>query len=70
MATRLGRVDLIVLSPRLDPRKLGTIWPYVPRMLDDGAQVFVGSALPGGKEIFRVPSNEEIDALARCRRAA
>jgi hypothetical protein len=70
MATRLGRADLIVFSPRLDARQLAAIWPYVPRMLGEDAQVFVGSTLPGGKEIYRPVTHEEIATLAQRRRAA
>ncbi len=64
VANSLGQVDLIVTSPRIDPRSLARAWFYVPRLLHQRSQVFQGGILPGGEPTLRLLAHSEIDSLA------
>lgn len=73
VANALGQIDLIIISPRLDPRQLARAWFYVPRLLHERSQVFLEKLLPGGRTSLRLVPRGEIDALAAAalpRRAA
>jgi len=70
MTNRVGTADLLLFSSRIDPRRLAETWFYVPRLMEEQTQVFIGSTLPGGREIVRQIAREEIDALASTRRRA
>jgi len=73
VANTLGQVDLVVISPRLDPRRLARAWFYVPRLLHERSQVLLERLLPGGRTSLRLVSRSEIESLAAAaagRRAA
>lgn len=73
VANSLGRLDLVVISARLDPGHLGRAWFYVPRLLHDRTQVFLERLLPGGRRSLRLVARDEIETLAAAgtlRRAA
>ena len=73
VANTLGQIDLIIFSPRLNPKQLARAWFYVPRLLHDRSQVLVEELLPGGRTSSRLVPRNEIDALAAAaspRRAA
>ncbi len=63
-ANSLERIDLVVVSARLDPRSLAKAWFYVPRLLHEESQVFQEKSLPGGGAQIRLVGCEEIEALA------
>ena len=72
-ANRLGEVDIVVIASRLDPKRLGRAWFYVPRLLHEKSEVFLESILPGGRKSLRLLPRSEIEALASAaadRRAA
>ena len=72
-ANNLGQLDLVVISPRLDPRRLAHAWFYVPRLLHERSQVFLERILPGGGTSLRLLARSEIETLAAAavsRRAA
>jgi len=72
-ANSLGQVDLIVISPRLDPRSLAKAWFYVPRLLHPQTQVFQEQLRGGGQRVLRLIDHREIASLAAAsvrRRAA
>jgi hypothetical protein len=72
VANSLGQVDLIVVSPRLDPNGLARAWFYFPRLMHQQTQVFLEELLPGGRTAVRPLGRNEIDTLAAVttRRAA
>ena len=63
-ANAIGQVDLIVISPRLDPRSLAKAWFYVPRLLHGQSQVFQERLLPGGRRTLESIAHGDVDALA------
>lgn len=72
-ANRLGQLDLVVISARLDPRSLAPAWFYVPRLLHDSTRVFQERLLPGGRTSIRLVTADEIRTLVTAsvvRRAA
>ena len=72
-ANALGPVDLLVVSPRLEPESLAKAWFYVPRLLHAESLVFQEDLLPGGQRALRVVAPAEVHALAAAaatRRAA
>ena len=72
-ANSLGRVDLLVVSSRLDPRQLAKAWFYVPRLLHEQSVVLIEKLLPGGHTSVRPAADDEIETLAAAaagRRAA
>jgi len=73
VANDLGQVDLMVLSARLDPRRLHEVWLYMPRLLHERSEVFLEKLRSGGQTSLRKLDRSEIDALTalcRGRRAA
>lgn len=72
-ANSLGQVDLIVISPRLDPRSLARAWFYIPRLLHPQTKVFEEQLLRGGQRVLRPLDHRQIASLAAAsvrRRAA
>ncbi len=71
-ANALGKVDLLVVSARHDPRQLARAWFYVPRLLHERSQVFLERVVPGGRRSVRLLDVSEIEtwAAATARRAA
>ena len=72
-ANSLGRIDLMVVSGRLDPRQLARAWFYVPRLLDEQSAVLLEKLLPGGQTSVRLATADEIQTLSTAaagRRAA
>lgn len=63
-ANALGKVDLIVVSSRLDPAELARAWFYVPRLLHAETVVLAETAIPGGGTAIRRIESAEIAALA------
>ncbi len=63
-ANILGQVDLVVISPRLDPRSLAKAWFYLPRLLHQRSLVFQETLLPGGRTSLRLVPGDEIRRLA------
>ena len=64
-ANRLGQLDLVVVSARLDPLSLARAWFYVPRLLHDGSQAFVERPGPGGGPPgFEPLARDHIERLA------
>ncbi len=63
-ANALGQFDLVVVSPRMDPRQLARVWFYVPRLLHERSEVFLERLLPGGQVSLRLVAHSEIEALA------
>jgi len=63
-ANTLGKVDLIVISSRLDQRHLAKGWFYVPRLLHEESRVFLEKTRPGGRTLLKVVAPSEIRALA------
>ena len=63
-ANRLGRLDLVIVSARLDPRSLALAWFYVPRLLHDRTHVFQERLLPGGRTSLRLVAADEVRTLA------
>ena len=68
IANDLGQVDVVVISPRLDLRRLGQAWLYVPRLLHARSEVLLERILPGGKTSVRLLPRGEIEALASAAR--
>jgi len=72
-ANSLGKVDLLVVSGRLDPQQLAKAWFYVPRLLHEQSVVLMEKQLPGGHTSVRSAADDEIETLAAAaagRRAA
>ena len=72
-ANRLGQIDLVIVSARLDPLSLDRAWFYVPRLLHDRTLLFQEQLLPGGGDSLRMVGPDEVRALATAsvvRRAA
>lgn len=72
-ASRLGPMDLVVISARLDPQSLARAWFYLPQLLHDRTQVFQERRLPSGGTCSHPVAVDEIRALAMAsvlRRAA
>ena len=61
-ANNLSRIDVMVLSSRLDPRQLAKVWFYIPRLLHEESDVFLECVLPGSKMAIRRLSRAEIEA--------
>ena len=70
VANALGKVDVIVVSSRLDPRQLARAWFYVPRLLHGQSQVFIETLVPGGGVSVRSVTRSKIDTLAAAAAAA
>lgn len=72
-ANDLGQIDLLIMSPGLDPRQLARAWLFVPRLLHERSQVFVEHLLPDGKTKLQRVAGSEIRTMAAAamrRRAA
>jgi hypothetical protein len=72
-ANSLGRLDLVVVSARLEAESLGQAWFYVPRLLHEETEVFQERLLAGGRTALCRLSGDEIGGLAKAaarRRAA
>jgi len=63
-ANALGQVDLIVISARLDPRRLAKGWLYIPRLLHEESKVFLEKTRPGGQTSLEAVARSEVLALA------
>jgi hypothetical protein len=74
-ANALGKVDLVVISSRVHPQRLGLAWFYIPRLLHDGSLVLRESPGSGQRRaMFEPVGRDEIAARAEAaaprRRAA
>ena len=72
IANSLGKIDMLVLSPRPDADQLAHAWFFIPRLLHDKSQVFLETPSPSGGVSFRLVDFDEIENLAGAlrRRAA
>lgn len=64
-ANGLTGTELLLISADQDPLSLERAWFYVPRMLSEGALVFVEEPASGAKARFHRVTNDEIASLAR-----
>ena len=64
VANSLGQVDLMVISRRLDSRRLAGAWFYVPRLLHRQSSVFLEQSTPGGGASIRLLQRDRIEELA------
>ena len=72
VANSIGRLDLIIVSQRVDRSSLAKAWFYVPRLMHDDTIVLRESARPAGRTVLQVVERAEIEDLAASagRRAA
>jgi hypothetical protein len=72
-ANDLGQIDLLILSPGLDPQQLARAWFFVPRLLHERSQVWTEQFLSDGQTRLTRVAGAEIRTLAAAamrRRAA
>jgi hypothetical protein len=64
VANALGKVDVLILSPRADVRQLGHAWFFTPRLLGDRTLVFLESFSAEGVASLRPVDLAEIHEQA------
>ncbi len=64
-ANDLGQFDVVVISRRLDYRRAGWAWYFLPRLLNERTVIFRENALPGGRLVVEPVGQAEIRALAQ-----